>query len=292
MKVYFITPVKNEEKSIDSLIESIAKQDRLPDYWLFIDNYSDDNTVKVITENISNIKYEIISHGSENKNRSTGGNVAQLINYGINYLSEKFQLRNEDLIIKIDADIVVDHKDYISFFREKFLSNSRLGIASGATYIMDGDEKIIESRNRWHTQGPNKFYRYKCLVDIGYLKEFKGWDGIDNIIARERGYITEKYFEQTVFHSFPTQTRESEGGWKAGVERELKGYRYRGYPYIFIILLFFKMILKKNIVTAIYFLKMSTIIYSNEPVLVTKKEQKMVKRFLLKRITNSIEYSS
>jgi glycosyltransferase involved in cell wall biosynthesis len=292
MDLLIITPFKNEEKSISKTIESIVKQTIHPVKWLLIDDSSDDSSPQIVKDFAA--KYPFIHYhrrvSGAVASRATGSNIVDVFNYGLK-LAHELGIEWQ-IVAKLDADLIIDSEDYIEFLLNKFKQYPKLGIASGATYILTDDNKrIIESLHKWHTQGPNKFYRKECLTEIGGLKPFKGWDGIDDILARDKGYITEKFFEQQLQHLYPTQTRLAEGGFKKGLLREASGYRNMGYPFYMYIFKSFKLVKERGIYPGLLYLYYGVLQQLNKPLL-NKEEIRAVKKFMRQRIKNSFTYTT
>lgn len=292
MKLLIITPFKNEEKSIVLTIESVVKQSVYPEAWLLMDDGSDDESPRIVQEYAS--KYPFIHYHRRESNqsrRATGNNVVELFNLGLKR-AEEMNIQ-WDIVSKLDADLVIQRDDYLEFIIGKFKTHSALGIASGATFIVNEENlKVFESTHKWHTQGPNKFYRKECLRLIGGLKPFKGWDGIDNILAREKGYITEKFFEQEVWHLYPTQTRDAEGGVKKGLLREAFGYRNMGYPFFMYLFKAGKLVRDRSFYEGmLFFIYGLQATFKGRP-LVSREESRIVKRFITKRVGNNFIYTT
>ncbi len=222
--------------------------------------------------------------------RATGKNVIDVFNFG---LSKAEALGIEwDVVLKLDADLIIERTDYLEFILNKFSSFPALGIASGATYILKEGKKVIESKHKWHTQGPNKFYRKQCLETMGGLKPFKGWDGIDDVLARHHGFITEKFFEQLIWHLYPTQTRSVEGGAKSGVRREAASYQNRNYPVYMFLLKAAKLTKAKKFQEAFIFLFYGFKLKLLTKPLVTKEEGEIIREFLKQRFFGGFKYTS
>ncbi|MFD2515180.1 glycosyltransferase family 2 protein [Pontibacter locisalis] len=290
MKLLIITPFKNEEDSITQTIDSINKQTTKPEGWILVDDNSTDTSpgiVKHYSQRIDHFHYFL----KENEGaRATGKNVIDVFNFG---LSKAKELGIEwDVVLKLDADLVIERVDYLEFILNKFKQYPALGIASGTTYVLHDGKKVVESKHKWHTQGPNKFYRKECLEAIGGLKPFKGWDGIDNVLARHHGFITEKFFEQPIWHLYPTQTRSTEGGFNKGIIREAISYQNRSYPFYMFLLKAVKLAKARKGISALIFLFYGVKLKVFTKPLVTKEEGKIVREFLKQRFLNGFKYTS
>lgn len=291
LKLGIITPFKNESETIGTLVDSILTQKNVDFYWLLINDGSTDNGESIVKAKISNHKnVNIIDRVGATQERKTGGNVVQLINDGIKYFSEnnyKF-----DILLKIDADVELIDDNHFKFILDKFEKFPKLGIASGNVFhISTTGAKVFESKYKWKTQGQAKFYRKSCLEDIGGLKPFKGWDGIDDVMARNLGYITQKFFELEVKHMYETQTRSAEGGLFAGIKREVMGYRHRAYPFWFYTVKSSKLLFQRPyFIRAFYFLIFS--IYANIKIehKLDNKEVEMVRKHIKRQLFGTFDY--
>jgi biofilm PGA synthesis N-glycosyltransferase PgaC len=291
MNLVIITPFRNESRSIVQTIESIINQSLLPVKWILIDDGSNDDSPEIVKK--YQLNYPFIHYYRREKSsesRATGNNVVEVFNEGLELLKT---LNIEwEIVSKFDADLKVDRNDYLEFLINKFKEFPKLGIASGVTYIKtEGGKKQIESIHRWHTQGQTKFYRKECLLDMGGLKPFKGWDGIDDILARNNGYITEKFFEQEIWHIYPTQTRSAEGGFKKGLLREALGYRNMGYPFYMYVFKSLKLVKDRGIYPGLLYFYYGIKAQGTKP-LVTPEESKAVKKFMSQRFNSSFKYTS
>ena len=290
MDLLVITPFKNEAGSIRLTIESVLKQDLRPVKWILMDDSSDDESPAIVRSYQE--RYPFIHYHQRAKRsvqRATGNNVVEAFNEGL-VLAEQLNIK-WDIVCKFDADLVIDRPDYYAFILGKFEQFPLLGIASGVTYNDVEGKKIIESHHKWHTQGPNKFYRKACLEAIGGLRRFKGWDGIDDILARSRNYITEKFFEQEVLHLYPTQTRSAEGGFEQGLLREANGYRNMGYPFYMCAMRSAKLAKERGIYSGwlFFYYSIKASIFARP--LISDDEVKTVRLFMRKRWKNDFRYT-
>lgn len=291
MQLLIITPFKNEANSIQKTMDSIVSQTLHPVKWILVDDGSDDESpamVQAYQEKYPFIYYHRRADASVQ--RATGNNVVDVFNQGLN-VAATIGLE-WDVVGKLDADLIIDRDDYLEFLMNKFEMYPTLGIASGVIYTWsDKNKKVYESPYRWHTQGQTKFYRRSCLDAMGGLKPFKGWDGIDNILAWGKGFITEKFFEQEVLHLYPTQTRNAEGGYKKGLKREATEYRNMGYPFYMYFFKTLKLIKERGVYPGIIYFGYGLQASLTTKPLVNKDEQGVIKAFIKKRWKNDFLYT-
>lgn len=288
MKFIVIAPLKDEENTLDSMLESIRSQTLQPDLIVLINDGSIDKTPEIIN-NFSKENENVVTLHNRSQPRSTGGHVVRLIEQGLEEAEKK--IPNWSVVLKIDGDVELLDKNHFEFMISKFIKYETLGIASGNVFYIKNENKVYESEYRWKTQGQAKFYRKECLDAMGGIKPFKGWDGIDDILAQSNGFITQKFFDFDILHRYETQTREAEGGVFAGVRREVIGYRNRAYPFYWFIFKSLKQIRSKPfLIRSIYFFLYS--IYAN--IFIEHKlsvnEARLCRSFIRKRINNDFHY--
>jgi len=288
MQLLIITPIKNEESTIEVLINSVLNQTVRPKKWIIIDDFSTDNSLNIVKK--YQIKHNFIKliKPKKNSQRSTGRHIVELLNHGLEYARKNnFEW---DILLKLDGDLKIQQKNYFEYIINEFSNNKKLGIASGSVFYMDGKKKIIETKYLWHTQGQTKFYRRSCFENMGSLKPFKGWDGIDDIFARHYGYITKVFPQFEIRHFYRTQSRTEEGGWFGGIKREALGYRNRAYPIIMYILKSIVLLKKKPfILYGICFFVFGIYYIIFKTSMINKKEKKIVRKFIFLRFFGKIK---
>jgi poly-beta-1,6-N-acetyl-D-glucosamine synthase len=156
-----------------------------------------------------------------------GGHVVDLIYDGIHNLKAKAY----DFIVKLDCDISFEP----DFFEKLFTAleqDSRLGITSGISFIMQEGKLVEEKTAEGHTLGATKVYRRSCFEEIGGLIPSMGWDGIDEIKARMKGWDARPLRELIFVHHRPEGM--ASGLLASGVERG-KGSYFMGYHPLFMV---------------------------------------------------------
>lgn len=186
-----ISPVKNEVHVIQKTIDSVLNQSVKPVEWIIVDDSSTDGTERILKELSGKFTWIKVVKCDENKIKDYSSRVVFLFEYGFRYLSKQV-----NFISKLDGDVSFG-PDFFNNILEAFNKNSKLGIASGHLTINKIPEQIIKTPFVC-TRGATKVYRIKCLSDIGGIIPFQGWDTLDNVAARSKGWevaILPEYFE-------------------------------------------------------------------------------------------------
>ncbi len=197
-----VTPFRNEGQFLPELIETMTSQTIIPSEWILVDDHSSDGSIQLIEDAIIEHDWIRLVRGTEPGPRRRGGKVARLVNLGLNSTNLEWSF-----LSKIDADISLT-LDYFERILEKF-EDEKLGIASGNCFLVKAGRKKIEKVEFDHTRGALKTYRRRCFEDIGGILEIDGWDGLDNLTARYKGWKTKNFPDIVVEHRRATGSLES-----------------------------------------------------------------------------------
>jgi glycosyltransferase involved in cell wall biosynthesis len=155
------TPVKNEEKNLPKLIESIVKQTVRPLLWAIVDDGSIDKSPKIIKE--AKDKYNWIQSIWLNDTiRDRGLHLATVMKKGFDFAIEYCKKNGIvfDYLGNVDADAILEDSSFKNLIK-KFESNPKLGIGSCGDWLIKGDQmKYIKERL---PAGGNVLYRKKCF---------------------------------------------------------------------------------------------------------------------------------
>jgi len=192
-----ITPVKNEEKYLPGLIESIVDQTIKPVLWVIVDDRSTDQTSDIIKKAKEENKW-IQSIRLEEGIRDRGIHLAKVIHSGFEY-AYKYCENNKiefNYLGNADADVVFENT-YFEKLLEKFKLDSNLGIASGEQWsISKGKEIFLENS---YPDGGDVMYRKNCFEDCGGIPISILWDSVLNSKAILRGWKIKRFCDSKAF---------------------------------------------------------------------------------------------
>ena len=112
--------------------------------------------------------------------------------------------RRSGIVVNVDAD-VNDGSDYFARLLDAFERRPSLGIASGSAWERSEGvwhQRFVTGGTVW---GATRAYRRMCLGSVLPLEERHGWDGIDQLKARARGW------ETTTLTDLPFRHHRTEG---------------------------------------------------------------------------------
>lgn len=211
MKYAVITPVRNEEKNLPKLAESLINQTILPQIWTIVDDNSSDNSSTII-DGLTK-KYSWI-HKTKNHQYESYGHTsfARTVKTGFDYTLDACKRKNIELthIAKIDADITIP-ANYFEVLIEKF-KDQKLGIASGIYYAQSDRKKTRNKVFFIQSHIPDeRLYNIKCLEDIGGFPITYAPDTVMLIKARSKGWKAESFSEIQI-HATRDRIMSSGGG--------------------------------------------------------------------------------
>jgi glycosyltransferase involved in cell wall biosynthesis len=222
--------MKNEEALVEKTLRAVVSQTIRPVEWVVVNDGSTDRSTEIVAEYTKDYPWIRLIHTpglGERLPEHYGAHVVDLVYDGL----KELRAANYELIVKLDCDVSFDG----CFFERlvnAFEQNPRLGISSGVSYIVQDGVLVAEESAAGHTLGATKVYRKQCFDEIGGLVPFMGWDGIDEIKARMRGWEATPIEDLVVVHHRPEGA--ATGLLSSGVERG-KGSYFMGYHPIFMI---------------------------------------------------------
>ena len=221
-----ITPIKNEEKNLPELIQSVVGQTIKPVLWFIVDDGSTDKSPEIINE--AKEKYEWIQSIRLNEGvRDSWLHLADVLKRGFDFCFEycKNNGIDFDYVGTVDGDIILEDLYYEKLMK-KIEENPELGIASGRTWILDGDQRIYM---RDYLPGGVKLCRRKCFEDCGGIPLSYSWDSVLNTKAKLKGWDVSRFDDVRQFSvRFGVS---AEGLWKGHKEHGKSSY-YLGFNFI------------------------------------------------------------
>ena len=188
MHLVAIVPFLDEEQYLPALLDSIAAQTRPPDQLLLVDDGSSDGSVEVARAFAREHTYATLLHRPARPaavDRLASAAELRSFSWALERLGERW-----DVVAKLDADLRLA-AGTLAAMEARFGADPHLGVAGPRLLSIDAAGKDVSHRTRpEHVEGAAKFYRRRCLEQIGPLPPILGWDTIDEVRARMRGWHT------------------------------------------------------------------------------------------------------
>jgi glycosyltransferase involved in cell wall biosynthesis len=202
-----ITPVRDEEAFMATILESMLAQTIRPLEWVIVNDGSSDGTARLIDQAAEQHSWIRAVHRPNRGFRKPGGGVVDAFNDGYAAVSHS----DWDFIVKLDADLTLEPNYFEQCFA-RFRNEPQLGLGGGTIcYLVDG-VKEMESTTGFHVRGATKIYRKACWDAIGGLISAEGWDTFDEIKANSLGWKTRSFPELHLVHH--RKTGAADGHWK------------------------------------------------------------------------------
>lgn len=194
-KYVIISPAKDEEKYIESTIESVLKQTVKPSSWIIVDDGSRDKTAQIIGEYCNEYTWIKLLQIKRDVRRNLG--IAEIIAFNKGF--DLVRNTHFDFIVKLDCDLKFG-SDYFEKLFLRFYEDEELGIASGIYFENKGEDWVSIQMPEYHAAGASKVIRAKCFRDINGFILYRGWDTADEIRALTMGWKTCHFKEIQFFH--------------------------------------------------------------------------------------------
>ena len=184
-----VSTARDEEKFIQFTLDAVIAQSIKPAEYVIVNDGSKDKTGEIIRQ-YSKLYPWIHTVDLEDRGYyQYGTGIIQAFYAGL----EKIRSKNYEVVVKLDCDLSFD-KFYFENLLRELTDNPELGIVSGQTYCKGKNNKLIwEDAPIDHTVGPSKIYRRECFEEINGLIAVLGWDHIDEVAARMKGWRTKSY---------------------------------------------------------------------------------------------------
>lgn len=229
-----ITPLRNEITTVEATLRSIINQSRTPKYWLILDDGSSDGSPDVVMNYSNKYSWIKLERLSDRGHDFVGQGVAEVLNLGRRLIKDI----PSDYVAKVDADLDIP-SDYFEKLLTFMEQNRSVGICSGHPFTFEKGRKILERHSDFFPSGTARLYRRSCLEEIGDFVKSVGWDTVDILRMRMRGYSTIVLHDMEYNHMRRMGTRN---GYKDGMVRDGRNAYLTGYtPFFFVLRAFFNM---------------------------------------------------
>jgi poly-beta-1,6-N-acetyl-D-glucosamine synthase len=189
-RLLVISPVRNEAKHIERVARAMAAQTRPPDAWVVVDDHSTDGTREILDglEAEHPFMHVRSSASFEQLVRDRLAVAAEACAF--NGALNSMPWRTYTHISKLDGDIELPPR-YYELLLEEFELDPRLGLAGGVLLERTTSGWEIDAAPEdYHVRGALKCYTLDCFEAVGGIRETLGWDTIDEVYARMRGFRT------------------------------------------------------------------------------------------------------
>jgi biofilm PGA synthesis N-glycosyltransferase PgaC len=188
VRLVVILPFLDEERLLPTLLASMAAQTRAPDRFLLVDDGSSDASPAIAADFAHAHPWARLLRRpprAPRRDRLDGAHELRAFDWALAGLGEPW-----DVVAKLDADLQLA-PGTLAAMVSRFEADPRLGMAGPRLVSVDENGRDVSHHTRReHVEGAARFYRRGCLEDIAPIPPILGWDTIDQVRARMRGWRT------------------------------------------------------------------------------------------------------
>jgi poly-beta-1,6-N-acetyl-D-glucosamine synthase len=193
-----VSPVKDEERHVESTLRSVTQQTVLPVRWIIVDDGSADGTSAILRRYAQQYPWIQIVSRERTGPRQPGSAVMHAFHHGL----AQANAATYDYLVKLDCDVELP-PDYFEALLLRFEHDPQLGIASGI-YLEHGARGWSPiDMPAYHAAGASKFMRARCFEEIGGFVCERGWDTVDEVRAQVKGWTTRHFAKIRFRHLKP-----------------------------------------------------------------------------------------
>lgn len=204
-RLLVVSPVRNEADHFALVAGAMAAQTRPPDAWVIVDDGSTDGTSELLAELereidfVSVVSAPPVPDTAVVKDRLAVAAAPRSFNRGL----RSVPWRAFSHIAKLDGDTELP-AGYFELLLDRFSGDPELGLAGGVrTERTHSGWRLERVPAHYHVPGALKCYTRLCFEAIGGMQERLGWDTIDEVYARLRGFRTRAFADLVAIHHRP-----------------------------------------------------------------------------------------
>jgi poly-beta-1,6-N-acetyl-D-glucosamine synthase len=278
-----ISPVKDEEKYVETTLRSVVAQTLRPHRWVIVDDGSQDSTPEILRRYAEGCDWIQVVRSERATERQPGSGVVGAFAVGYELVAGD----DFDFLVKLDCDLELP-PNYFERLCAEFRRDESLGIASGIYFEHRNGSWVLSPMPAYHAAGAAKMVRKKCYSDIGGFLMARGWDTVDEIRAVNKGWKT------CHFPDLPFRHLKNEGTGVGSLQTYMMHgeiyYLTAGGAFFFLLKLLHRFLYGRP-----YFIGGAAMLWgylrywiTQRPRLVSRAEARLYKQMLNRRIWDSV----
>jgi poly-beta-1,6-N-acetyl-D-glucosamine synthase len=185
-----VVPFLNEEEHLGTMLASVAAQERPPDKLVLVDDGSTDRSPDIAAAFGAERSYAVVLRRPVRpveRDRMVKAAELEAFEWGVAHVTEPW-----DVAAKLDADLELT-PGFLAEIERRFAADPRLGVAGAYLSVLRYGAVSRQRCPPSHVEGATSFYRRECFEQIFPLPPMLGWDTIDEVRARNRGWRTQSF---------------------------------------------------------------------------------------------------
>jgi glycosyltransferase involved in cell wall biosynthesis len=198
-RVLLLTTAHDEARFVDRLVDGVREQDRLPDRWVIVDDGSTDATFAALERRVAGLDWVTLLRRTTRPGGVRDPLAAAADARALNWALARVDWRAYTHIGKLDADVALP-RGFLASLLAAFAADPSLGMTGGAITERHGEGWRRVRQPATHAPPLARLYSLPCFEACGGFRERLGWDTIDEVYARMRGYSTRLAADAPVRH--------------------------------------------------------------------------------------------
>lgn len=191
-RLVVVVPFLDEAQHLPRFLASMAAQTRQPDRLVLVDDGSTDGSGEIAAAFATQYPFAMALGRPprvRRRDRLATADELRAFQWGITQAGEPF-----DVVAKLDGDLELTPGTIEEIMRMLTLDP---GLGMAGSYLSEEDPASGARRRlrirAEHVHGATKFYRRECYEDIAPVPAIMGWDTMDEVKARMRGWRTQSF---------------------------------------------------------------------------------------------------
>jgi poly-beta-1,6-N-acetyl-D-glucosamine synthase len=198
-RVLLLTTAYNDARFCDALFDGVLAQTRPPDHWVIVDDGSTDGTFEALRRRAADADWITLLRRERNDEAIPDRLAVAAVPRSLNWALAGTDWRGYTHIGKLDADVQLS-AGFLERLLEDFDEDPALGMTGGLLTERHGGRWRDVTQPQTHAPPPARLYSRACFTASGGFRERLGWDTIDEVYARMRGYSTRVNADVRVRH--------------------------------------------------------------------------------------------
>jgi poly-beta-1,6-N-acetyl-D-glucosamine synthase len=188
-RVLLLTTAHNEARFVEALVRGVTCQTERPERWLIVDDGSTDGTYEAFAARVGGLEWVTLLRRDPRVEEVRDRLATAAVPRALNWALATLDLPGYTHIGKVDADVELP-PDFFEQLLRDFADDRALGITGGVLTEKHGGGWRQIGQPPTHAPPPARVYSAACFAACGGFRDRLGWDTIDEVYARMRGFTT------------------------------------------------------------------------------------------------------